>query len=82
MAGEDKVEFTDEELLISARTVVRSCLEVREHENVLIVTDTETTKIARAIYEASSEATTRVLLMMMPELDEKGMEPPLQLQTL
>ena len=76
MAGEDKVEFTDEELLISARTVVRSCLEVREHENVLIVTDTETTKIARAIYEASSEATTRVLLMMMPELDEKGMEPP------
>ena len=76
MTGDDSVEFTDEELLISARTVVRSCLEVREHENVLIVTDTETTKIARAIYEASSEATTRVLLMMMPELDEKGMEPP------
>ena len=76
MAVDDRVEFTDEELLISARTVVRSCLEVREHENVLIVTDTETTKIARAIYEASSEATTRVLLMMMPELDEKGMEPP------
>ena len=76
MTGADKMEFTDEELLISARTVVRSCLEVREHENVLIVTDTETTKVARAIYEASSEATARVLLMMMPELDEKGMEPP------
>ena len=40
MTGADKVEFTDEELLISARTVVRTCLEVREHENVLIVTDT------------------------------------------
>lgn len=77
MTGPKEASFTDEDLLISARTVVRSCLEVREHENVLIVTDTETSRIARSIYEASSEATSRVLMMMMPELEEKGMEPPM-----
>ena len=77
MSGSKEASFTDEDLLISARTVVRSCLEVREHENVLIVTDTETSRIARSIYEASSEATSRVLMMMMPELEEKGMEPPM-----
>ena len=80
MTGSKEASFTDEDLLISARTVVRSCLEVREHENVLIVTDTETSRIARSIYEASSEATSRVLMMMMPELEEKGMEPPCRLQ--
>ena len=57
MTGSKEASFTDEDLLISARTVVRSCLEVREHENVLIVTDTETSRIARSIYEAPSEAT-------------------------
>ncbi len=76
MTDKSKDSVTEEDMLISARTVLRSCLEVREHENVLIVTDTETTDIAKAIYEASSEITSRVLLMMIPELDENGMEPP------
>ena len=66
MVDSGGIEVSEEDLLISARTVIHSCLEVREHENVLIVTDTETTRIARAVYEASSEVTSRVLMMMMP----------------
>lgn len=76
MVDSGGIEVSEEDLLISARTVIHSCLEVREHENVLIVTDTETTRIARAVYEASSEVTSRVLMMMMPELEEQGIEPP------
>ncbi|MFL2953827.1 MAG: aminopeptidase, partial [Candidatus Thalassarchaeaceae archaeon] len=76
MAESSGIDVSEEDLLISARTVIHSCLEVREHENVLIVTDTKTTKIARAVYEASSEVTSRVLMMMMPELEEQGIEPP------
>ena len=74
--GSSGIDVSEEDLLISARTVIHSCLEVREHENVLIVTDTKTTEIARAVYEASSEVTSRVLMMMMPELEEQGIEPP------
>ena len=55
MAESSGMDVSEEDLLISARTVIHSCMEVREHENVLIVTDTKTTKIARAVYEASSD---------------------------
>ena len=49
MAESSGMDVSEEDLLISARTVIHSCMEVREHENVLIVTDTKTTKIARAV---------------------------------
>ena len=63
-------------MLVSSRSIVRTCMEIRNHEDVLIVTDTETSEIGRSLYEAASEVTDRVLLIMMPPMFKLGNEPP------
>ena len=62
-AGEHDFE---EEMLTAARSVIRTCMQVRPHENVLVVTDPTTSEVGRALYEAASEVTDRILMMMMP----------------
>ncbi len=63
-------------MIVSARSIVRTCMEIRNHEDVLVVTDTETSEIGRSLYEAASEVTDRVLLIMMPPSFKLGNEPP------
>ena len=65
-----------ESMLTSARSVIRTCLQIRSFETVLIVTDPESSLIGRALYEASAEVTDRTLMMMMPTSYKKGSEPP------
>lgn len=65
-----------EAMLTAARSVVRTCMQVRPSEHVLVVTDPETSEVGRALYEATAEVTDRILLMMMPRSHKKGMEPP------
>ena len=65
-----------ESMLTSARSVIRTCLQIRSFETVLIVTDPESSLIGRALYEASAEVTDRTLMMMMPTSHKKGSEPP------
>ena len=65
-----------EAMLTAARSVVRTCMQVRPSEHVLVVTDPETSEVGRALYEATAEVTDRILLMMMPPSHKKGMEPP------
>jgi leucyl aminopeptidase (aminopeptidase T) len=56
--------------------VIRTCLQIRPFEPVLIVTDPESSAIGRALYEAAAEVTDRTLMMMMPTSHKKGSEPP------
>mgnify|MGYP003322191631 FL=1 len=65
-----------ESMLTSARSVIRTCLQIRPFEPVLIVTDPESSAIGRALYEAAAEVTDRTLMMMMPTSHKKGSEPP------
>ena len=65
-----------ESMLTSARSVIRTCLQIRPFEPVLIVTDPESSVIGRALYEAAAEVTDRTLMMMMPTSHKKGSEPP------
>ena len=43
----------EEEMLTAARSVIRTCMQVRPHENVLVVTDPTTSEVGRALYELS-----------------------------
>jgi leucyl aminopeptidase (aminopeptidase T) len=65
-----------EAMLTAARSVIRTCMQIRSHEHVLIVTDPVTAGVGRALYEASAEVTDRTLMMMMPTTHKKGAEPP------
>ena len=69
-------ETDSESMLTSARSVIRTCLQIRPFEPVLIVTDPESSAIGRALYEAAAEVTDRTLMMMMPTSHKKGSEPP------
>ena len=69
-------ENDTESMLTSARSVIRTCLQIRPFETVLIVTDPESSAIGRALYEAAAEVTDRTLMMMMPTSHKKGSEPP------
>ena len=51
MADEAGIEnFSQEEIiesmLVSARSIIRTCMEIRNHEDVVIITDTHTSEIA------------------------------------
>ena len=54
--NENSEEYA-ESMLTSARSVIRTCLQIRSFETVLIVTDPESSLIGRALYEASAEVT-------------------------
>ena len=73
---EDASDELSEAMLTAARSVVRTCMQIRPSEHVLVVTDPETSEVGRALYEATAEVTDRILLMMMPPSHKKGMEPP------
>jgi len=78
---EEEETFPDAEellnaLLESARTVVRTSMDIRRGENVLIVCDPTTSEIGQALHEAASERSDRVLLIVMPRGRHHGEEPP------
>ena len=49
--GSGDEEEVGESLLSSARSVVRTCLQIRKEEDVLVITDPETSTIGKALYE-------------------------------
>ena len=53
--GSVAAEATEKERIRnSARTVIDTCMQLRSHENLLIVTDPHTAEIGQALYEAGS----------------------------
>ena len=63
-------------LLERAREIVRTCMDIRRGENVLIICDLSTADIGHALHEAALECSERVLTMTMPCGDHHGQEPP------
>ena len=55
-AGEDDVDtlasqsVDEEKLRNSAKTVIETCMQLRSHENLLIITDPNTAEIGQALY--------------------------------
>ena len=68
---------SSEAMLATARSVVRTCLQIRREEDVLVITDPETSEIGQSIYEEAARVTDRILLVMMPPTQKPGKEPPL-----
>ena len=68
---------TSEAMLSTARSVIRTCLQVRREEDVLVITDPDTSEIGQALYEEAARVTDRILLVMMPPTQKPGKEPPL-----
>ena len=66
-----------EAMLSTARSVIRTCLQVRREEDVLVITDPDTADVGQALYEEASRVTERILLVMMPPTQKTGKEPPL-----
>lgn len=65
-----------EKIRNSAKTVIETCMQLRGHENLLIITDPNTAEIGQALYEAGSQVSDRVLMVMMPSTHRHGQEPP------
>ncbi|MBT3441699.1 MAG: aminopeptidase [Euryarchaeota archaeon] len=70
------IEEVSEGLKISAQTVIKTCMDIRRGENVLIVCDPTTGDIGQALHEAANERSDRVLLIVMPKARHHGEEPP------
>ena len=66
-----------EAMLSTARSVIRTCLQVRREEDVLVLTDPDTADVGQALYEEAARVTDRILLVMMPPAQKTGKEPPL-----
>jgi leucyl aminopeptidase (aminopeptidase T) len=63
-------------LIESARIVIKTSMDIRRGENVLIVCDPTTSEIGQALHSATTERTDRVLLIVMPKGRHHGEEPP------
>lgn len=79
MTAQDSTGGSDnpENMLSTARSVIRTCLQVRREEDVLVITDPDTSEVGQALYEEAARVTDRVLLVMMPPTQKPGKEPPL-----
>ena len=76
-SDDEKIEDDIPSLLKkSSQTVIRTCLDIRRADNVLIVCDPTTGEIGQSLHEAAIERTDRVLLIVMPKGRHHGDEPP------
>jgi leucyl aminopeptidase (aminopeptidase T) len=73
---EPEVEDNTLALIESARIVIKTSMDIRRGENVLIVCDPTTSEIGQALHSATTERTDRVLLIVMPKGRHHGEEPP------
>ena len=67
---------SSEAMLATARSVVRTCLQIRREEDVLVITDPETSEIGQSIYEEAARVTDRIL-GNDATYTKPGKEPPL-----
>ena len=68
--------YEPEALVQNAQFVVKTSMDIRRGENVLIVCDPTTSEIGQALHQAATERTDRVLLIVMPKGRHHGEEPP------
>ncbi len=65
-----------EKMKAAAKMVVKTCMDIRRGENVLVVCDPSTSEIGQALHEAASKISDRTLLIIMPKGRHHGEEPP------
>ena len=63
-------------LIENAKSVLRSSLDVKPGETVLVVTDDTRESIGRALYLAAKELGAEAMFMQMLERSVSGEEPP------
>ncbi len=74
---EEMTDSSIEELMqLRSEMVIRTCMDLRRGENILIVCDPTTTEIGKALHDAASKFSDRVLLIVMPKGRHHGEEPP------
>ena len=77
MADADILEIDDSDAVANAaKTAVEQCLDVREHETCLIVTDDKRQPIGEALYEAALRITDDTTILRYPPGPQHGAEPP------
>lgn len=59
----------------SAKMALETCLHLKKHESLLVLTDDNKLTIGRALYEVGRSITKNALLVMMPPADVNGQEP-------
>lgn len=65
-----------ENFINTSKSILKSTLDVKEGESVLIVTDDEKLEIGNFLYEAAKELNTDAILMVMKKREVSGQEPP------
>jgi leucyl aminopeptidase (aminopeptidase T) len=65
-----------QELIIVAQAILKHNLNLKENENILIVTDSESSEIADVFYQAGIKLGNETILMRMVTRSKSGEEPP------
>lgn len=63
-------------MIVGAKTLVVDCANVKQGEEVLIVTDTNKLSIAKVVAAAARERDAKIVVMIMPPPKVPGQEPP------
>ena len=58
------------------KIVLNDCLDIKEEENVLIVTDDSKLEIGKALYEEANKICKEALILVMKPREVNGQEPP------
>ncbi len=70
------------ELFSASLVAVRDCMGTKTNEKVLIVTDEKMRKLGYALWKATKEITSEILLVEMIERNSNGEEPPAEIAEL
>ena len=66
----------NKELQKSSVIALRDCLNLKENENLLVLTDDRTQTIGEALFSVGTEIGNEAVLVVMPEREVNGQEPP------
>jgi len=66
----------NEKLVISAQIALRDCLNLKANEELLVLTDDATINIGQALFQVGKELSAECALVVMPEREVNGQEPP------
>ena len=66
----------NKELQKSSVIALRDCLNLKENENLLVLTDDRTHTIGEALFSMGKEIGNEAVLVVMPEREVNGQEPP------
>ena len=66
----------NDKLVNAAEIALRDCMNLQANENLMILTDDRTTSIGEALFLVGKELSAESILVVMPEREVNGQEPP------